>query len=202
LFQKKPITIGRFKPLSTPAVFIDRDGTLIIEREYLSDPSLVKLERNALSGVSLLAALKIPLVVVTNQSGIGRGYFKRADAEAVNRRVAELYRIKGVEFGGWYVCPHSPNDGCDCRKPKIGMAQVAKGDLDIDLARSVVIGDNRSDVEFAVNMGGRGVLVLTGHGKKHEDWALSAGYAVCADLFEAAKLVACWLSDARCGLRE
>jgi D-glycero-D-manno-heptose 1,7-bisphosphate phosphatase len=183
--------------LPVPAVFIDRDGTLIVERNYLSDPDLVELEPHAIAGMKRLVELKIPLIVVTNQSGIGRGYFTIADAEAVNGRVAELLRQEGIEFDRWYICPHGPDSTCDCRKPATGMALAAKHDFDIDLARSVVIGDNKSDVELGVRMGGRGLLVLTGHGRKHQAWALESGYSVCPDLSEASKLVADWLSGGK-----
>jgi len=181
--------------LPTPAVFIDRDGTLIVEREYLSNPALVKLGQNAVPALRRLLTLQVPLIVLTNQSGIGRGFFSLEEAEAVNRRVADLYAAEGIHFTCWYMCPHRSEEDCECRKPKAGMARAAAATFDLDLGRSAMIGDNRSDVELAANFGGLGVLVETGHGYRHRSWAIECGHPVCVDLLQAADQVLRWVGQ-------
>jgi len=119
----------------TGVVFLDRDGTIIVEREYLSDPGLVALEHGAVAGLSRLSAAGFVLVVLTNQSGIARGYFDLAAAERVNARVAELLAEAGVPIAGWYICPHADCDGCDCRKPAPGLALTAQRALGTSRAR-------------------------------------------------------------------
>lgn len=163
-----------------PAIFLDRDGTIIVERRYLSDPAGVVLEEGAGEGLRLLQAQGWPLVVISNQSGVGRGYFPESAVHAVNARLAELLMAEGVTIAGWYHCPHAPDAGCDCRKPADGMVRRAAAELGLDPGRSFVIGDKRSDLELAERIGATGVLVATGYGDA------AAG---CANLVEAAGLV-------------
>jgi len=179
--------IGR--NMSRAAVLLDRDGTLIVERHYLGDPAQVELERDAAEGLRQLARLGFALVVVTNQSGIARGLFPPEAARAVNGRVDELLAAEGVVIDRWFMCPHGPNDGCDCRKPLPGMALAAAADLDLDLTRSFVIGDRRSDLQVAFAVGARGILVTTGKGNDERPWAEAAGSPVCHSLLEAAATI-------------
>jgi histidinol-phosphate phosphatase family protein len=170
-----------------PAILLDRDGTIIVERGYLDDPALVELEVGAAQGLRRLAEQVWPLAVVTNQSGIARGYFDRATTEAVNARVAQLLVAEGVRIEGWYVCPHGPGDGCDCRKPRPGLALQAARELGFDLGHSWMVGDKLSDIALAGAVGARGMLVLTGYaGEKEKRAAQEAGAAIAADLREAA----------------
>ena len=99
----------------TPPVFLDRDGTLIVEMNYLSDPDEVRIEEGVLEGLTLLEAQGHPLIVLSNQSGIGRGLFTEADARRVNARADALLRRHGIDISGWYLCPHLPEDSCACR---------------------------------------------------------------------------------------
>lgn len=181
--------INRLDLSMTPALFFDRDGTLIVEKDYLSDPDKVELEAGAVEALQRLARYGLPIVGVTNQSGIGRGYFGEEAAHAVNRRVSELFAAEGVAITAWYMCPHAPNQTCDCRKPLTGMALSAARDLDLDLPASFVVGDKRSDVEMAVNFGGTGVLVTTGHGGGDIAWAKAGGHAVADGLLAAADAI-------------
>ncbi len=173
-----------------PAVLLDRDGTIIVERDYLSDPALVELEHGAAEGLRALAEAGWVLAVLTNQSGIGRGYFDRAAAEAVNARVAELLAEEGVSIAGWYLCPHAPDEDCECRKPRPGMALQAASELGLDLSRSWVVGDKRSDVELADAIGAEAILVMTGHGRKDEAAMRARGVSVCLTVAEAALHIA------------
>ena len=167
------------------AALLDRDGTLIVERDYLSDPEGVELLPGAAAGLRRMREMGLALVVVTNQSGVGRGYFTEASLRAVHERMESLLAREGVRLDGIYHCPHAPDDGCDCRKPATGLAERAARELGFALARSAVIGDKGSDVALARALGVPAVLVTTGYGARE----LAAGAepdAVAADLLEAA----------------
>lgn len=156
-------------------VFLDRDGTLIVEKHYLSDPALVELETGVVPGLRALQASGHRLVVASNQSGIGRGRFPRSAADAVNQRLADLLGQEGIRIDGWYLCPHAPEQPCGCRKPAIGMGIQAALDLGLSLDGCYMIGDKRIDVEFGQALGGVGLLVETGHGQTDLAWAQSQG---------------------------
>lgn len=166
-----------------PAVFLDRDGTIVVERHYLKDPDQAELVPGAADALRRLAGAGFALVVVTNQSGIARGYYTEADFRAVQRRVEELLARDGVRLDGVYHCPHHPDftGPCECRKPATGMYRRAARDLGLDLARSVYVGDRLKDVQPAGTLGGKGILVRTGYGADHARRSPDA-VAVAADL--------------------
>jgi D-glycero-D-manno-heptose 1,7-bisphosphate phosphatase len=171
--------------MSSPAIFLDRDGTIIVEKNYPSHPDQVALVEGAIAGLRAMAKHGYPLVVVSNQSGIGRGYFSIEQADAVERRVIDLLASEGVTVAAWYRCPHAPDAGCACRKPAPGMIHSAVRDLDLDPARSFIIGDKWSDIELAAAVGAVGILVTTGYGIVDADRARKQRVAVCRDLVEA-----------------
>jgi histidinol-phosphate phosphatase family protein len=173
-----------------PPVFLDRDGTLIIDKDYLSDPDGVCLEHGVVDGLAMLAGYGHPLVVLSNQSGIGRGLFPESDAHRVNARVADLLRAQGIEILAWYLCPHAPEAMCDCRKPLPGMALAASRDWNLELAGSYVIGDKISDLELADAIGATGILVTTGHGADAVAWARGHARPVFDGLRGAAQHIA------------
>ena len=170
-----------------PAAFIDRDGTVIVERCYLADPAGVELLPGAAAALRRLHDAGYALVLVTNQSGLARGLFSVAELLAVQDRLAVLLRAQGVVLDGVYYCPHHPDFGpaCDCRKPATGMFRRAAADLRLDLRTSACIGDRINDVEPAAAFGGRGLLVLTGYGTEQAPGA-AAWIEVVRDLAEAA----------------
>ncbi len=129
----------------TRALFLDRDGTLIVDTGYPRDPALVELLPSA---VDMLLELQktFTLIIISNQSGIGRGLISEAEAAAVHARVIELFAAEGVTFAGAYYCPHGPDEGCRCRKPAPGLLEDAAREHGIDLATSIMIGDKPSDV--------------------------------------------------------
>lgn len=172
-----------------PAVLLDRDGTLIVEKHYLHDPAEVELEAGAVEALAALRDAGYVLAGVTNQSGVGRGYYGLDAVAACNARVDELLAAHGVTIAGWYVCPHGPADDCACRKPLPGLAEAAAAELGLDLARSWVIGDKPSDAGLGLAVGARAVLVATGHGGGDDAWAAAHGVPVVASLAEAAALV-------------
>lgn len=155
------------------AVFLDRDGTIIEEKNYLSNPCDVVLIDGASQAIKKLIENNFFIVIVTNQAGVAKGYFCEQDAVNVNNKVKQLLEEDGVNVGAIYYCPHHAdgiiegyNIDCTCRKPKIGMALTAQKEHNIDLSQSYMIGDKKIDVEFALNAGMKnGYLVSTGHGK-------------------------------------
>ncbi len=135
------------------AAFLDRDNTLIYDPGYIHEPEKVFLLEGVSEGLKLLKDNGYLLIVVSNQSGIGRGYFEEKDFWAVNNKLQELLKPFNVQIDAFYFCPHKPDDNCNCRKPKIELALKVAKDLNIDLKNSVMIGDKDSDVEFGFNAG-------------------------------------------------
>lgn len=160
---------GSVRPSVRPAVFLDRDGTIVVERYYLADPDGVELVPGAASALRSLAAAGYALVVVTNQSGIARGLYGEEEFRAVQRRIEDLLERDGVRLDGVYHCPHHPDytGPCDCRKPAPGLFRRAARELGLDLARSICIGDRLKDVVPARDLGcAGGILVRTGYGEE------------------------------------
>lgn len=147
-------------------VFTDRDGTLIKEIGYISDPAKVELLPYTAEAIKLLRSIEFKIIVVTNQSGVGRGYFSLNDLENVNNRFIELLKQEGTWIDKLYFCPHTLTDNCNCRKPKTGMIEQAKKEYDIDFANSYMVGDSAEDMELGRRTGLKTILVLTGYGEK------------------------------------
>lgn len=144
-----------------PALFIDRDGTLIADAHYLSDARKVQLLATAVDAVRVANAAQIPVVIVTNQSGIARGLITDAQYAAVRDRTVSLLAAGGAQVLATYHCPHWPDvtGPCDCRKPLLGMYRDAARDHGLDLATSAFIGDRWRDAQPALATGGLGILV-------------------------------------------
>jgi len=172
-----------------PCLFIDRDGTLIEERNYLSDPEQVALIPGAAEAVRRAREAGWLVVTLTNQSGVGRGYFTLEDVERVNRRIEQLLAREGAGLDGIFVCPHAPEEDCPCRKPRPGLVEEAARQLPVDLARSWMVGDKAADVELARNAGLRGALVLTGYGAEAAKEAGGLAEFVASDLGEAVRRI-------------
>lgn len=151
-----------------PAVFLDRDGTLIYDKNYLSSPDQVKLYSFSSDSIKKLRKAGFKIIVVTNQSGIARKMFTEKDLKKVNKRFTDMLKEQGVKIDALYYCPHNDKDKCKCRKPKTGMVMQAAKEHNIDLKKSYTVGDSVRDYLLGNNSGGKGVLVLTGHGKKQQ----------------------------------
>jgi D-glycero-D-manno-heptose 1,7-bisphosphate phosphatase len=177
-------------------VLLDRDGTLNEERHYLADPAGLALYPGTIEGLRRLADLGLGLIVVTNQSGIARGYFDHEALERVHDRLCEVLAVHDVYLDGIYVCPHGPDEGCACRKPCPGMVEQAARDLGFDPARAFVIGDRPADVELGRAVGARTILVRTGYGAETVAEGKAEADAVVADLTEAARVIEGWLRAA------
>ncbi len=167
-------------------VFLDRDGTIIQERGYLSDSAAIELIPGAARAIRLINRLGLPAVVVSNQSGVGRGYFPASTVEEIDRRLRLLLEQEGAFLDGIYFCPHLPDAGCACRKPEPGMLQQAAAELQIDLRQSYLAGDKAADSEAIRRVGGKGILVLTGYGREEQrDNREALPDFVAQDLLEA-----------------
>jgi D-glycero-D-manno-heptose 1,7-bisphosphate phosphatase len=144
-----------------PGVFLDRDGTIIEDRDHLGDPEGVRLLPGAAEAIARLNRADLPAIVVTNQSGIGRGYFDEAAYFAVRDRVERLLAERGARLAATYHCPHAPDAAppCPCRKPRPHLFQRAAREHRLDLARSYFIGDRCRDLEPGVSAGGTGYLL-------------------------------------------
>ena len=153
----------------SPAVFLDRDGTLIEEREYLADPAGVAVFPGVGPALRRLQEAGFTLVIVTNQSGIGRGYYTEADMHRVNDRLLELLAADGVRFAKIYFAPEAPDQPSRGRKPSPQFLFDARDELGLNLAASYMIGDKLIDLECGWNAGvQRSILVRTGYGAKLE----------------------------------
>lgn len=168
----------------TPAIFLDRDGTLIEEVNFLSrveDLRIFPFTRAALQQLSDAGFL---LFVVTNQSGIGRGLFTADDMQGIH---AALRAEFGSLIGGFYYCPHLPNAGCECRKPKTALIERAAEEHGIDLSSSWFVGDKDLDIQTGFNAGMRTCLVSTGYGAQHKEMLDVAPTRIVEDIAEAAR---------------
>jgi len=147
------------------AVFVDRDGVIIENRDgYVRSWADVQFIPGALEALAKLAGSRYAIVLVTNQSAVGRGLISLQEAQEINRRVVAEIRAHGGRMDAVYMCPHRPDEGCACRKPAPGMLLQAARELELALASSTLIGDALSDLAAARAAGVRGVLVLTGRG--------------------------------------
>ena len=165
-------------------IVLDRDGTVVIDRGYLSDPDGLEFEPFAAEGLRLLYTRGYRLVVVTNQSGVGRGLFPVQRVLDMNARLQIMAKDIGVEFEGIYFCPHTPEAGCECRKPAVGLMTQAAAELGFDPACAVVIGDKQSDVEFGYRAGAAAILIDANTGETR----LVPPY-IASNLREAARIV-------------
>ncbi|MFD3164582.1 D-glycero-beta-D-manno-heptose 1,7-bisphosphate 7-phosphatase [Herpetosiphon sp. NSE202] len=176
--------------MSQAAVFIDRDGTINVEVNYLHQPELVQLEQTVGQAIARLNQAGFLVLVVTNQSGIARGYYSAEDMQAVHRRISELLAPFNAHIDGWYYCPHHPEvtGECACRKPNLGMFAQAQAEFAIDLSRSWMIGDKLLDVQAGIHLGVPAIMVQTGYGAQHQH-DLPAHAMLVANLNAAVDLI-------------
>jgi heptosyltransferase-2 len=142
-------------------VFLDRDGTLNYDPGYLKVAAELKLLAGVGPALARLKGAGARLVVVTNQSGVGRGVFTLKDLEAIHARLEGLLEQENVVLDAIYFCPHHPDDGCHCRKPEVGMVELAVSELHLDLRRSYLIGDHARDIQLAHRVGAKAILITT-----------------------------------------
>lgn len=170
-------------------VMLDRDGTINVARHYLSSPEQVELIHGAVEGIRLMRLLGLTVVVLTNQSGIARGYLTPDTLRDIHHRLHELLSGRGVSLNAIYTCPHHPADGCDCRKPAPGLARKAANEFKADLSRSFIVGDDICDIELGKQVKATTILVRTGYGARAaEDGTAQPDYVV-ENLWEAAQVI-------------
>jgi D-glycero-D-manno-heptose 1,7-bisphosphate phosphatase len=152
------------------AVFLDRDGTIAEEVGYLNHASRFRMFPFVAAAIRRLNEAGLPVIVVTNQSGVGRGYFPESLVHSVNEMMKKELAAANAHIDAVYYCPHTAADHCDCRKPKPGMLERAAKEHSLDLAGSFVVGDRYGDVELARNVRARSILVRTGYGEGELAW--------------------------------
>lgn len=176
------------------AIFLDRDGTINIEKEYLHRPEDLEFITGAPEAIARLNKAGFLVIVVTNQSGVARGYFSIDDVNRLHQVLQQQLVDQGAHIDAFYLCPHHPHKGvdpyridCDCRKGKPGMLIRAAVEWDIDLSTSFMVGDKESDLLAGIAAGCHPCLVTTGHGEDHRSFALAHSIDVYKDLSQAVR---------------
>jgi histidinol-phosphate phosphatase family protein len=179
-----------------PTIFLDKDGTLVENVPYNIEPDHVQPARGAMAGLALLARGGYQFVVVSNQSGVARGYFAESALAAVERRIKEIFKAAGAELAGFYYCPHHPEGSvadyaveCECRKPKPGLLLRAAEELDAALERSWMIGDILDDIEAGHLAGCRAALIINGGETLWELTPARKPELVATDMLDAARKI-------------
>ena len=179
--------------MKKPAVFLDRDGTINEQMGYINHLSRFVMIPGAGEAIRLLNENGFLAIVVSNQSGVGRGYFPIEFVDKVHTYMAGLLEKEGAKFDGIFICPHHPDEGCDCRKPKTGLIRQACEAFHIDMENSYVVGDRCSDLEFADRANLKGILVTTGYGLGEIEFILPASPVkplhIANDMLDAVKWI-------------
>lgn len=175
--------------MSKRYILLDRDGTIIFDRHYLSDPDGVELLPGAAKGLRRMLDLGFGLAVLTNQSGVERGYYDEASVHACNQRMIDLLAPHGVTVDQVFFCPHAPDTRCDCRKPQPGLMRQAAEALGFDPSDAYMIGDKEADMGVGRNTGATTILVRTGKGAAEEATCGHLADHVADDLVEAARII-------------
>ena len=170
-------------------VLIDRDGTINVEKRYLSSPDQIELLPGASEGIKLLRKIGFKVAVVTNQSAIGRAIIDFEGLKRIHARLNRVLKDENTKVDAIYFCAHLPENGCYCRKPADGMARRAEKEFDAQLSESFVVGDNICDVELGENIGAKTIMVRTGYGKKVEEEKSAAPDYIVGNLYDAAELI-------------
>lgn len=174
----------------TKAAILDRDGTIIVEQNYLNDPKLLKLLPNSVAAMRDLRAKGYLLFVASNQSGVARGFISQEQFQAVHRELERQLGEAGVPLDGAWYCVHDPKkESCPCRKPGTGLIPRTWHGQEIDFSKSLVAGDKRMDLELGKNLGARSFLVMTGYGEKtRAELEENHGFTLVSDLAGVAAL--------------
>ena len=168
------------------AIFLDRDGTIIFDKDYLADPEKVVIMPGAIEALCELRNSGYILIIISNQSGIARGIFSTKEMKLVNKKVEKLFAEKGIKFNAVLICPHAPEDSCECRKPSPKLLLDAAIEFDIDLANSAIIGDKISDAECGIAAGCKHNIFLD-NGKQSPPNRMDI--SVVKTLIEAMKII-------------
>ena len=170
------------------AVFLDRDGTINIDYGYVHKIKDFIFIPKAIEALRLLEKSEYKIVIITSQSGIGRNYYTEQEFLVLNEYMKDELGKNGVRVDGVYYCPHAPEGGCECRKPKTKMLEDAAKDLGIDLNQSYVVGDKTADIKMGEDAGCKAILVKTGKGGKDSKYSINPDF-VAEDLFRAVEWI-------------
>ncbi len=170
-------------------ILLDRDGTIIFDKHYLSDPEGVEIIPNAEKGLKIMLEAGFGLIVVTNQSGIGRGYYSVEDMNSVNSKMEALLSKSDIKFDAIYHCPHTPDQACNCRKPATEMFDKAIAEFNLEPTQCYVIGDKICDIELGLAKGADAILVRTGKGLVEESECIGKATYIADDLVDAANYI-------------
>ncbi len=170
------------------AVFLDRDGVIIQEKQFQHDYTKIEYIPGALEALSLLPD-RLLKIIVSNQSGIGRGYFTAKQAAEFDRNLLDDLAAKGIKINDSLYCPHRPEDNCSCRKPKTELFLLARNRYSIDFERSWMVGDKSSDIQAGRNIGAKTILVLTGYAGKEPGALDTKPDFIARDLKEAVEII-------------
>jgi histidinol-phosphate phosphatase family protein len=176
----------KFQDINKIAVFLDRDGTICKDVHYMSSPDQLELLPGVVEGISLLNSLGLKVIIVTNQSGIARGYFTEEALNEIHQKMLKMLSEGGARIDGIYYCPHHPNEGCECRKPKIGLLLKAAQDFKLDLKNCFMIGDKCIDVQAGRNAGCTTILIPSTETEKE---IIPQPDYIAANFYEAAKII-------------
>jgi D-glycero-D-manno-heptose 1,7-bisphosphate phosphatase len=178
------------------AVFVDRDGTINVDVDFLTSPGQLQLIPRSAEAIRELNELGIPVIVVTNQSGIARGMFTEEDLQEIHRSMDEALQPYGASIQEYFYCPHHPVDGvapyvkeCDCRKPEPGMLFAAERKYGFDLKRSFVVGDKWRDVQTGKAVGAFSIQVATGYGAEEKELCAGTRDYYAQDLYDAVQFI-------------
>lgn len=186
--QDRTVHLKRKPPKMQPAIFLDRDGTINLEIGYLSEPEKFELLPNVLTGLKKMQDLGYRLVIVTNQAGIGLGYFTKEDFYRVNKKMLTEVSRSGITIDKIYFCPHSKAESCPCRKPEIGLILRAKEELNLDLANSFFIGDSDIDIQAGARAGMKTILIQSELAPDPASMEITPDF-IARDLLEAAEVI-------------
>jgi len=171
------------------AVFLDRDGTINKEVDYLSRIEEFEFLPSAVKALVKLSKSSYKIIVITNQSGVARGYFTEVALGKIHGHMVEELKANGARVDGIYVCPHHPDENCDCRKPKTGLIRKAEKDFNLDVKNSYIVGDSTKDVQTGINAGCKTILVKTGYGGKDKLYDVKPDYVVKDLLFAVENVI-------------
>ena len=169
------------------AIILDRDGTLVNDPGYVHKVEDFKLLPKVIDALKLLCS-KFLFFIITNQSGVGRGYYTLEDMHKFHNHMLNEFEKENIKIEKIYICPHHPDTDCDCRKPSVKFIKEAEKEFNLDLKKSFVIGDHPHDIEMGKKAGCKSIYVLTGHGEKHKNSLKNADY-IANDLYEAAEWI-------------
>ena len=188
-FRDNEKGLGKAKLFQNRFIILDRDGTIVIdEKGYTHKIEDLKFFPDAFKALNLLKD-SFRFIIITNQSGIGRGYYTEQDFHKFNSHIVKELEKKGIKIEKTYFCPHTPEENCDCRKPKTKFIKEAEKEFNINLKESFVIGDHPCDIKLGKKAGCKTIYLLTGHGKKHKTELNAKPDFTANNLLEAAQWI-------------